>query len=325
MKRLTAEEIRGLSAGALAFAEEDGGLAFFKCTEEQTGEVARAWPNGMQSTRATTGVRLDFVTDARRIGFAFARGSALELLIDGVLIKRWTPAPREDTVIDPGALSPAGNGKGNRRVTLVFGSHGENAVLRFLEIEEGKSAIRQKYDRRFLFIGDSLTQGWHSRYDVNSWAWRTSLFFNADSVIQGIGGDFFRPGAIRPLPFDPDAVFLALGTNDFSRFDDRDEFLGRMKETMDRLASLYTGKPVIAITPTPRFDGETRPAGDHALFRRLIAGEAEKHGFFPVDGASLIPADKTFFTDAVHPNDDGFSLFAENLWRILLKDGRVAF
>ena len=98
-----------------------------------------------------------------------------------------------------------------------------------------------------------------------------------------------------------------------------------MKETMDRLASLYTGKPVIAITPTPRFDGETRPAGDHALFRRLIAGEAEKHGFFPVDGASLIPADKTFFTDAVHPNDDGFSLFAENLWRILLKDGRVAF
>ena len=325
MRRLASGEIRSLSAGALAFREEDGGLAFFKCTEEQTEEVERTWPNGLASTLASTGIRLDFVTDARRIGFAFQRGSALELLIDGVLVRRWTPAPREDTVIEPEALFPAGSGNGKRRVTLIFGSHGENAVLKYLELEEGKSAARQRYGRKFLFLGDSLTQGWHSRYDVNSWAWRTTLFYNADSVIQGIGGDFFRPGAVKQLPFEPDAVFLALGTNDFSRFDDREEFLGRMRETMARLASLYAGKPVIAITPTPRFDGETRPAGDHALFRGLIAEEAAKRGFLPVDGASLIPADEAFFADVVHPNDDGFSLFAENLWRILRKDGRAAF
>ncbi|MBO4407442.1 MAG: SGNH/GDSL hydrolase family protein [Clostridia bacterium] len=324
MRRLSFGELQDLSAGALAFREEDGGLAFFKCTEEQMEEVARVFPNGMTSTRATTGVRLDFRTDSRRIAFAFTRGSALELLLDGVFIKRWSPAPRERTEIDLDTLDPRGSGK-ERRVTLVFGSHGENAVPAFLELEEGKSAVCQTYDRKFLFIGDSITQGWHSRLDVDSWAWRTTLFRNADSVIQGIGGDYFRPGAIRPLPFEPDAVFLALGTNDFSRFEDREEFSGRMRETMARLASLYPGKSVAAITPLPRFDGETRPAGDHAFFRGLIAAEAGKNGFLPVDGASLIPADASFFADAAHPNDEGFSLFAENLWRILLKDGRFTF
>ena len=325
MRRLSFAELRELSAGALAFGEEDGGLAFFKCTGEQLEEVGRSFPNGMTSARATTGVRLDFVTDSPGIAFAFARGSALELLVDGVLIRRWAPAPRERTEIDLDEVFPAGRGREKRRVTLVFGSHGENAVPLYLEIGEGKSAARQTYGRKLLFIGDSLTQGWHSRFDVNSWAWRTSLFLNADSVIQGIGGDRFRPGAVQPLPFEPDMVFVALGTNDFTLFEDKEEFLGRLRETMARLAALYRGKPVIAITPTPRFDGETRPAGDHTLFRSLIAREAEKYGFLPVDGASLIPADEAFFADVVHPNDDGFSLFAENLWRILRKEGRLAF
>ena len=324
MRRLSFHEIMSLSAGAVESREEDGGLALYKCSAEQMEEIGGISPGRLAAARASTGIRLDFRTDARKMAFAFAKGSALELLINGVFVKQWKPAPRERTEIDLEALSP-GMERADRRVTLVFGSHGENTVPAFVELEEGRSAVRQQYDRRFLFIGDSLTQGWHSRFDVNSWAWRTSLFRNADGVIQGIGGDTFRPGAVRPLPFEPDAVFLALGTNDFSVFDDREDFLGRLRETMKRTASLYPGSSVAAITPTPRFDSGTRPAGSHAFFRSLIAEEAEKNGFLAVDGASLIPADTAFFTDAVHPNDDGFSLFAENLWRILLREERFTF
>ena len=324
MRKLEYEEIRSLSAGALTFEKEEGGLAFYKGTEEQTAAILRDHPALLPAAKAATGVRLDFETDAEELAFTFASGSRLELLLDGILVKTWHGAPRERTGIALSTLAPLKMDGGLHRVTMIFGSHGERTVLSSLEIGEGARLERHRYERKLLFIGDSITQGWHSRFDALSWAWRTSLYFNADSVIQGIGGDRFRPGAILPLPFRPDAVFLALGTNDFTSFDDREEFLGRVRGVLERLGEIYGEKRVFILTPPPRFDGESRPAGDHALFRGLIAEETLKRGFFPVDGEALLPRDESFFADAVHPNDDGFSLYAENLWRILGKSRRLS-
>ena len=76
-----------------------------------------------------------------------------------------------------------------------------------------------------LFIGDSITQGWNSYYDTLSYAWRVSLYFNANSIINGIGGAFYEPQTFDVPDFDPDTVIVALGTNDFSKFKTTDEML----------------------------------------------------------------------------------------------------
>jgi len=48
--------------------------------------------------------------------------------------------------------------------------------------------------------------------------------------------------------------------------------------------------------------------------RAIIAEEAEKLDLIHIDGLKLIPPLSEFFGDCyVHPNDDGFSLYAENL------------
>ena len=51
-----------------------------------------------------------------------------------------------------------------------------------------------------------------------------------------------------------------------------------------------------------------------AQCRALIAEEAERLGMIHVDGLKLLPPMPAFFGDGyLHPNDNGFSLYAENL------------
>ena len=48
-------------------------------------------------------------------------------------------------------------------------------------------------------------------------------------------------------------------------------------------------------------------------FRTAIANKATEQGFIHIDGGLLVPTVNELFTDGLHPNDTGFSLFAENL------------
>jgi hypothetical protein len=62
-----------------------------------------------------------------------------------------------------------------------------------------------------------------------------------------------------------------------------------------------------------------KPMGRYEDCRALIAAEAEKRGFIYVDGLSFVPPLDEFFTDGLHPNDLGFSLYTENLIREMQK------
>ena len=76
---------------------------------------------------------------------------------------------------------------------------------------------------KFLFIGDSITQGYDSKQDSMSYAWRVSRMLNADSIIHGIGGGYYHESIVDSIDFDPDTVVLAFGTNDFGHYDTYDE------------------------------------------------------------------------------------------------------
>ena len=315
---LSKETIRGLTVGAAEIWEEHGCLCFSKTTAEQTAAWVAYAPRLEERVRATTGVRLDFITDSPFLRVVTAGGRKFEVLVDGLLSERYYPAPG-----DPSFESKIGEG-GENRVTLVFPSHGEAGRIASVSVADGASVRPVSFRRRFLFLGDSITQGWNAAYDSQSFAWLLSLWADAESINQGVGGGVFIPETVTDFGYRPDTVFVEFGTNDFASGRTADRLRETASESFSRVASIYRDARIYAITPTWRTDGEKpRALGSFDDCRRIVAGAAEEAGISVIDGYSLYPHKDLYMADSVHPNDLGFAHYAANIFRILIADGAV--
>lgn len=193
-------------------------------------------------------------------------------------------------------------------------------MLESVELDDGATLDSPEYGTKMLFIGDSITQGWNSKYDTLSYAYRVSRFFNANSVIQGIGGAFYHEDCFDHIDFDPDSVIVAYGTNDWNRSRTYDEFKGHVTAHLALIAKEYADKKIFVLSPIWRKDLQPRNMGTFDQARQVIIDEAEKLGLIHIDGLKLVPPMAEFFADAhLHPDSEGFSLYAENLIRELIK------
>ncbi len=318
--RLSFEQIKSITRGAVDIRREEGSIAFFKCTKSQSD----AWyalndTLGMRSL-TTTGIRLDFHTTSRSIAFRASQGNKFELLVNGLLYKQLRPnesgVTEAVTVLDD---SMAKRENGMLRVTLSMPSH-TIGRLDYIELDDGAEISPHEYDRKILFIGDSITQGHASKFDTLSYAWQTTLEFNADSVINGIGGAFYHIPTFDRPDFEPDAVILAYGTNDATRYRNNYGEMHRHVTTyMDLVSEAYPGAKIIVISPVFRADESFMPLEEwFTEKRKMIENEAEKRGFYVICGLDIMPHLPDCFSDKyLHPNDLGFSLYASNLCRRL--------
>lgn len=314
--KLNLEEIKSITVGAVNIRREENGIHFYKCTDKQN----EAWDKLSESlgirARTTTGVRLDFITNSQRMTFN-AKGGKFEIYVDGLL--RAQHVLGEFTGITHEFAAPLGDKKDSYRVTLCFPSHGIG-VLESIELDDGATFTAPEYGIKMLMIGDSITQGWNSKYDTFSYAYRVTRFFNANSVIQGIGGAFYHETTFDSIDFDPDIVTVAYGTNDFGRYKTYEEFRGHVKAHLSLLAKEYADKKIFVLSPIWRSDLQERPMGTFEGARQIVIDEAEALGLIHIDGLKLVPPVKELFADAhLHPNDEGFSHYAENLIKEMQK------
>jgi len=313
---LTLEQIKSITVGAVNIRTEANGIHFYKCTDKQN----EAWDKlsetlGMRA-RTTTGVRLDFVTNSQKLTVK-AFGGKFEIYVDGLL--RVQHILNQSTEITEELSAPLGEKKESYRVTVCFPSHGIG-VLESISLDDGATLTVPEYDVKMLMIGDSITQGWNSKYDTFSYAYRVTRFFNANSVIQGIGGAFYHEDTFDSIDFAPDIVTVAYGTNDFNRYSTYDEFRAHVKAHLALIAKEYSGKKIFVLSPIWRSDLHTRPMGTFDGARQIVIDEAESLGLIHIDGLKLVPPMKEFFADAhLHPNDEGFSQYAENLIKEMQK------
>lgn len=316
--RLNFEQIKQIAVGVLRVIECDGYYSFYRCTEKQI----KAWYDygnkdlGDRS-KTTTGVRLDFHTNSKNFSFGLT-GRKAEVLIDGM--QRGIFFPDEDGIIRGTVelTDMIGSRKEDVRVTLVFSSHGEGKLY-FAEIDDGAYIKNHDYSTKILFIGDSITQGWNSYYDTLSFAWRVTNHYNANSLINGIGGAFYEPETFDKIDFDPDTVIIAYGTNDAMRFKVFEDMEKRVVGYLDLIKKEYGSKRVVVISPIWRGNAEMKPMGaEFDKKRKMIEREAEARGFEVVDGLTLVPPRPELFADTyLHPNDLGFGVYAENLIKYL--------
>lgn len=309
---LTFEQIRQITVGAVRLEERDDGIHFYKCTQKQIDAWMRQDKILGERARGSTGVRLDFHTTSQSMTFCMSQGIKFELYINDLLRAQYNMSEASEITVALG--DPLADPLAEKRVTLYFPSHDIGGVLRSLELDDGATVTPHRFDCKMLFIGDSITQGYASEFDSLSYAYRVSRFFNAESVIQGIGGSYYCEEPFDHIDFAPDVILIAYGTNDFSHYKTIDEFRGHVASHLRLLCEEYKNKKIFVISPIWREHREGKKMGSFQQCRAVVAEEAQKLGLCHIDGLTLVPPMPVFFQDEyLHPNDNGFSLYAENL------------
>ena len=168
-------------------------------------------------------------------------------------------------------------------------------------------------------MGDSITQGVGTNDDSHSFAYNVTKYFNANSIIQGVGGGRFDAKTLDPkLAYDPDVIIIAFGCNDWSAYRNNEAtFRSKLTEYLDKVDELYGDKIVIGITPIPRMEDTSGSSLSFEKAREIIEEEYTKRGFIVIDGFQMVPADKQYYNDALHPNTKGFDLYGENLCKAI--------
>lgn len=308
--KLSFSQIKALTKGAVTIEETDAGIRFQRYTRSQLAafekEARCFYKRGMH----TCGIRIDFSTDSPSLTVSVGEAGKYEVMIDN-LTAFVQAFEEQDTFMM--AL-----GSGNKRVTIVLPSH-TPGVIRSVELADGASITPVTYPRKIIFYGDSITQGTGSEKDTQSYAWLTTRYYDAETMILGVGGANFFPDTVEDNGFDADAVIIALGTNDFLGELPLEAVQSACAEYLDRLCKIYAGKKMFYVTPLWRADDQdVTLVGTFADLRQMVADEAAKRNMVIIDGYDMIPHRPEYFDDGfLHPNDIGYALYAQNLIKVL--------
>ncbi len=302
---LKINDLKKITFGAINIIEKEDGIHFYKCTQKQVD----AWYSNSQSlglrAETTTGIRFDFVTDATYMELELVSGK-FEVFLNGVFVESYN----QSTKI---------NLSGTNRVTILMSSH-EVTVFKSVSLSDCASITPHRFDTKILFMGDSITQGWESGLDYLSYAMRITNMLNANSVVNGVGGGYFDPDTFDIINFDPDTVIIAYGTNDWGHYKTKEDLIKNADGFLKKIKDNYGNKKVYCITPIWReSEGETKAMGTFYECIDIVSQIIDKYGFNKIDGFTLVPHRSDYYTDGLHPNAIGFSLYAENLIKVLGK------
>lgn len=320
--KLSFDTVKSITVGAARIWEENGIINFRKCTQKQIDAWNAFDPVLARNATATTGVRLDFHTDSKNFAFTVASGTKYEIYINDIFVRQVLTGDLNDGRFDF-ALNCEACKEGENRITLVLPSHDDPAALSSVELDDGATATPHKFDCKILFIGDSITQGWDSGYDSLSYAYRVSRFFNAESMIYGVGGGFFHESVLDDsIDFDPDFIIVAYGTNDWGRCSSIEQLRSNADGFLKALTKKYPDKPIFGLSPIWRgaTEGVVRGTGTFSEVCEAVKEKIVSNGLILIDGKTLTPHLHEFFADQnLHPNALGFGIYAENLIKAIQK------
>ncbi|MBC8059525.1 MAG: SGNH/GDSL hydrolase family protein [Clostridiaceae bacterium] len=149
---------------------------------------------------------------------------------------------------------------------------------------------------------------------------QVSRFLNMNMLNQAIGGYHFEADSIDgTIPFKPDLITVAYGTNDWKKHKSMDELSYKCKEYLDKLIETFPNTPVYIITPIWRaimFNQlDTGTLLDVIEEIKRICNNYENVNI--IDGLKLVPNLPKYYNDGTHPNDEGFLHYSINLCKAL--------
>ena len=262
-------------------------------------------------SKCTTGIRLDFYTDATEIAFHFtvtdghydgdARypNDTFDVFEDGEYQK-------SVDVYQNSEFSYVRKATEESRITIEFPTfHG----VALSDIQVGNARPYEDYEHRILIFGDSISQGLFAEKPSDNYINTLCRNLNADYMNLSVGGEKFRPDALdKDVHYDPTHILVVLGTNDWHQKYTVNDIRSNASAYYDRITFYYPDVPVTVITP---FEDQGE------LYVNAYNEAAEKYGCYVIDGRTLLSSTAENLFDEVHPNSYGFSILAENLLPIL--------
>ena len=183
------------------------------------------------------------------------------------------------------------------------------------------AAHRAEDQDGLVFVGDSITEGWHSLLAQDFGDLGVKL------VNRGIGGDT-TPNLLYRLNDDvlslhPRALVILIGTNDLGEHTPPADIAANLRTLHARIRAAYPKIPIAWCLVMPRGDGPQYPAEIRDLnerIRRLAASDplitvCDTYTPLATPQGTDIPAD--FHPDNLHPNDAGYAVWSSVLHPIL--------
>ena len=328
--KLTLEQIRSITRGAINVREEADGIRFYRFNKEET-EFYKPLPN-YEKVYATSGVQLEFETDAEAMRFVTVMSSAstrsffsFDVYVNGEFVGEMKNFPDD--------LEPTGYsqipfelgfhekrfefGVGTKTVRVVF-PFSAFCALKEIDLEGATFVKPVKLPKTLLAYGDSITHGYDALHFSRSYIAKLARYLDAELYNKGIGGEIYRPGlAAIKNDINPDYVTVAYGSNDFNKAK-KSEFGDDCENFLSNLKANYPKAKIFVISPIWRIDCNVSKNGEFDKFSEIsdtIKACAEKVGVHFIYGFDFVPHDKSYFADrqVVHPNEEGFDLYFKAL------------
>src|SRR5215472_945491 len=138
-----------------------------------------------------------------------------------------------------------------------------------------------------VFLGDSITQGWHSL---------ANAFPNIKVANRGIGGDTTRGVLYRlqadVLDLDPKAIVLLIGTNDVGNGAKPEDVADNIETILQEIKKFNPHLPVVVCEVMPRSDRGQHPADRIEKLNALVAASIKYDPQFTLCDTWSIYADK---------------------------------
>lgn len=317
--KLNQNEISLAVHGAVE-TEQRGGYTFFlRFTKKQRDYYATTEFAGKEW--ASSGMYLEFVTDAKRLRFEYKEIKAssqrfyyFDLMINGKMVSHVGTDvydSSEEGVYDE-AL-PAGE-----KTVRLYLPNLSGAGLRNVELVNATTFRPTEKKLNYIAYGDSITQGYTAMESALTYVNLLGAALDANVYDLGIGGERFQPLMIdENYPISADVVTVAYGTNDWSVLN-KENGLRQMKEFLQKLTQVHKDSVIYVILPIWRGNGAEdvqKALGTLEDYRAVLRAEAKKYEQITViEGIDLVPHHADFYIkDQLHPNALGFTQYAKNL------------
>lgn len=332
---LNFDQIKEITQGAVRIEEGKRGVHFYRFTNEQEELYKEYNDNFYKKTFSTSGVKLVFKTNSNNLFlkvFTEASSSrsyfAFDILLNGKFIDSLDNySDKEIADMYPHKEYQLGGfsqkfefESGEKEITVVF-PFSVNAVLEQIIIDDGAYIKPIKREKKILMFGDSITHGYDSLHTSRNYASKLADALGAELINKGIGGERFFPALAKTKDdFRPDYITVAYGTNDWNGIEQRVEFENNCKAFYTALSKNYPDTKIFAITPIWRKDYlNEKPVGRFESVREYIENmTTQLDNVICISGFELVPHDEKYFGDLyLHPNEEGFKYYFENLYKII--------
>lgn len=207
---------------------------------------------------------------------------------------------------------------GSSKKVTVYLPH--MAVIRLKGIQFSENAVVEKtksHRKNLLCLGDSITQGMDARHPSSTYPVQLGHHFGMNVLNHGVGGYYFEKESLdQQLPYQPDLITIAYGTNDWNKWSSLSELKDQCEDYLSTVRELYPTAKTFVMTPIWRVDiNEPKAMGSFQEVDKIITEVSNQiDGMHHINGLELVPHLISYFGDErVHPSDEGFLHMALNI------------